>query len=892
MRAQGLHHFSPGSSAHKERGTAVLRDRYSAQKVLVVLVSLSFVFGIVGCGTSPEEKRVEADWLFQQAVHLHDEGAYRKSEELFLTALRLDEDIERRGRIGDEYYYLGLLQILRGRYADGLRFYTKALQQYRMGAERKNEVAMLNYIARVLVDLGDEKTAIGYLEEALTIGVLFDDPSSRALAQLNLARVFRKLGNLDQALQSFQQSRALYATLRDSLGLRTTLEELGRTYLELGRYAEAARSFTRALDYVVGDKRERSLFLTRVGIAQRKADDARSALRSLDEAHRLALSTGAFVEERILVMANVGHVYFDSHSYEKAREFYQSALRGARKAGKKSEQGYLLLLLSDVEREMLKSRKFVGSLEKAVDYATEASQLFSFLYFRRGEAAAKYRLGLLTSKLRDRASAVQFFKEAVELEEDNFILKWDLPQDLLLDPGLFNDYSIWYDSFVETLLKLQRTEEALWYLERKLQHRFQLLWNEVGPRLRKAQTTAGLESLRTLRRHIGLVEKDLVAESAKPNREQNAERIEELQTLWTAQKGLFYQRTNELSAQSPNLEWLVKTTAASLPDIQSALPDSTALIEFVLGEDAVSIILVTRNLLAVRNSPARKQQILRSVARVRDLIGKGEEDIAVESLMRDCYRSLLQPLERSFSGLRRLIIVPPPELEGFPFHACLQEREKRGGPFIVARIGIHYLPLAAALVYNRSVASSLSRVFAVGNASGAEWDVEYEFKDMRSFFPKISLIMGKRATLDHLTELRGDMLHLSSEFSYDARNPENSSFKLANGESRGTLSQVSLASLSSLRPFTLVVFSNQDEQPYGVNLAHAQLMLLGGSRYVIANLWPHDRRASKRFKDLLFTAMLEGYSIPEAFQQAQVLLSRKREFSTPRLWALFFLFGV
>ena len=892
MRSPELHLSFPVISTLDERGRAVMRHCYCVQRVFTVIVGLSLVFWIVGCGTSKEEKRVEADQLFQQAVHLYDQGAYRMSEELFLSALRIDEDLERKGKVGEEYYYLGLLQISRGRYDDGLRFYAKALERYRTGADRRNEVLMLNHIARVRADLGDEKAALAYLQEALTIGALFDDPSGRALTQFNLARVFREHGNFDLSLQSIGQSSSLYATLGDSLGLRKTIEELGRTYLELGRYAEAATSFTKALDFVGGEKGERILFLTRVGIAQRRADDAKRALRSLDEAYRLALSDGAILDEQILVMANVGHVYFDIQAYENAREFYQSALTAARKAGKKSEQGYLLLLLSDVEREMLRRRRFVGSLEKAVAYATEASQLFSSMYFRRGEAAAKYRLGLLRSGQRERASAVQYFKEAIELEEDNFIRRWDLPQDLLSDLALFNEYSMWYDSAVETLLKLQRPEEALWYLERKLQHRFQLLWNEIGPRLREVQANADFDSLRTLRRHIGVVEKALVAERAKPDREQNAERLEGLQTLWTAQKGSFYKRTDEISARSPNLEWLVKTTAASLPDIQSALSDSAALIEYVLGEDDVSIILVTKNHIVVRRSPARKQEIMRSVARVGELIGKEEKDGIVESLMRDCYRTLLQPLERSISGLRRLIIVLPPEFDGFPLHACAQPGGKGDRPFIVARMGIHYVPLAAALMYERSVSSSLTRVFAVGNASGTEWDVEYEFKDMRSFFPGISLIMGERATLKALMELQGDMLYLSSEFSYDARNPENSSFNLANEQSQGTLSQASLAWLSSLRPFTLAVLSNQEKQQYGVNLAHAQLMLLGGSRYVVANLWHHDRRASKRFTELLYSAMLEGDSIPDAFHQAQVLLSRNPEFSTPRLWALFFLFGV
>lgn len=853
---------------------------------------LSPVLGFVGCGTSTEEQRAEADRLFQQAVRLYDQGSYRKSEELFLNAMRLDENLERKGRIGDECYYLGLLQVFRGRYDDGLRFYRRALEQYRAGAERKNEVGMLNHIARILADLDDEETAVRHLQEALAIGALFDDPASRALTHLSLARVFREQGKTGEALESVKQSTSLYATLRDSLGLRNALEELGRTYLELGRYAEAVTSFTKGLDYVGGEKRGRILFLTRVGIAQRMADDARRALRSLDEAYRLALSSPRLVDERILVMTNVGHVYYTTQAYENAREFYQGALTTARKAAKKFEQGYLLLLLSDVEREMLKSRKFVGSLEKSVNYAAEASGIFSFLNFRRGEAAAKYRLGLLASARRDRASAVQLLKEAVEMEEDNFIPQWDQPQDLFPDLSMFNGYSMWYDKAIENLLELQRTEEALWYLERKLQHRFQLLWYELGPRLRDVQGAADFDSLRILRRQTGLIESALVAEMAKPDREQNAERLEDLRTLWSVRKGSFFQQTNELSARSPNIEWLVKTTAASLPDIQSALPDSTALVEFALGEEEVSIVLVTRDVLAVRTSRAGRREILFNVVRVRELIGKEEEDIAVESLMRDCYRALLQPLEGSFSGLRRLIIVPPPELEGFPFHACLLEKERGGRPFVVERIGIQYIPLAAAILYDRAVASSFTRVFAVGNPSGAEWDVEYEFKDMRSFFPMISLIMGERVTLNQITELQGDMLYLSSDFSYDSHNPQNASFTLADDKSPGTLAKVSLASLVALHPFTLVVLSNEDEQPYGVNTAHVQLLLLGGSRYVIANSWLHEHRSSKRFTELLYTALLEGNPLPEAFHEAQVSLSRDREFSTPRLWALFFLYGV
>ncbi|HEY4644160.1 MAG TPA: CHAT domain-containing protein, partial [Bacteroidota bacterium] len=712
------------------------------------------------------------------------------------------------------------------------------------------------------------------------------------LTLLNLARAYRTQGRMEEALQSSQQSRDLYATMRDSLGLRGSFEELGREYLDLGRYREAAATFTKALDFVGGDNHERILFLTRSSIALREAGDVGGSLHTLDEAYRIALKGDQYRDEQILVMTNVGHVYFETGALENAREFYRSALNVSRKAGRKLDQGYLLLLLGDVEREMIESRKFVGSLERAVGYTTEAGQLFGFLRFRRGEAAAKYRLGILLNSRRDRSSAVQSFKEAIELEEDSFISQWDLPQDLLSDPAIFNGYSYWYDAAVETLIKLQRTEEALWYLERKLQHRYQLLWYRIGPRMRDGNAEAELDSLRTLRRRVDLLEKSLVLESSKPDDRQNAEQLEDLASLWTAQKGSYYQRTTERSARSPNVEWLIKTTAAGLPDIQAALPDSTALLEFALGEDEISLILVGKNVLAVRSTPVRTAQALRVVRTVLENIGKDEEDIAVETSLRECYRMFFQPLERALGGLSRLIIVPPPELEGFPFHACFGEKQRGPLPYVAGTVEISYLPVAAALLFQREASRDLSRVFSFGNASGTEWDVEYQFKDMRSFFPKVTLIMGDRASLNQLKALQGDMLYMSSQFSYDQRNPEKSFFRVASDQGQGVLAEVSIANLSSLGPYSLVFLSNEGQTPGGLNFVHAQMMLLGGSRYVIANLWPHERRACKRFTDILFSAMVEGSPMPEAVQQAQYTLSRNAEFSTPRLWALFFLFGV
>jgi CHAT domain-containing protein len=253
------------------------------------------------------------------------------------------------------------------------------------------------------------------------------------------------------------------------------------------------------------------------------------------------------------------------------------------------------------------------------------------------------------------------------------------------------------------------------------------------------------------------------------------------------------------------------------------------------------------------------------------------------------YNILLRPIENLYD--KNLLIATNPEFEGFPFHTIEQQDKRNNVHYAIELTSIDYIPSLQTLCYRTTGASRIQTVTALGNATGQNWALDYELRDIRSFFKYASLITGSEASWSALKTAKGDILQISVAFSQGTMEQPLGAFSLSNGRTPETLS-LPFCSLSELSASPVVFLSNQYGQGVTMTSGQAHVVQMNGTADVVMTAWLADRQATKFFSEYFYTHLSNGLAPGDAYRQALLNLIKTRETNNPRSWGQFFHYGV
>ena len=182
-------------------------------------------------------------------------------------------------------------------------------------------------------------------------------------------------------------------------------------------------------------------------------------------------------------------------------------------------------------------------------------------------------------------------------------------------------------------------------------------------------------------------------------------------------------------------------------------------------------------------------------------------------------------------------------------------------------------------------------VVGLGHPGKTSWDVEYELKDIRSFYKKAKMLFDTSATMEHCASLKYDILHIAADYLFDRDVPDNSSMLLSDGATPDGLRQVSLGEILALRAPQTLIFSNISPVPGGLARYAPLAFLANGSQTVITTMWQGERRVKRYFGEVFYTSVMAGVPSAEAYDKAMIALARKDEFSALYRWGLYYRFG-
>lgn len=264
-----------------------------------------------------------------------------------------------------------------------------------------------NFIGVARIQLGEPKSAVRWLEEALEIGTRLGMTTRVGRNELNLGIVHYKLGDLEAARGHFL--RALDALEEyDPQNTTRALIGLGNTERLSRNYAEARGALTKAYSLAtkIGIPREECLSLEFLGDVFRDEGKPTEALRYYDRGLAVAEAISPAGDLVMEILRRKGECHLALGKAGEALEFWARARSIATSVGDQMEYGVILRCIAD-------GMLAIGDANDAVVYAEQSIAKLAAIEARFEHAisrivAARARLSSVEQNLvSDRAAHIE-----------------------------------------------------------------------------------------------------------------------------------------------------------------------------------------------------------------------------------------------------------------------------------------------------------------------------------------------------------------------------------------------------------------------------------------------------------------------------------------------------
>jgi tetratricopeptide (TPR) repeat protein len=193
-------------------------------------------------------------------------------------ALDLAKKLNYTHGIAEAYRVTGIGQYYLNEPEEAINSYVSALSNFALINDKKGTAKVYNNIGNLYRD-NDYDRSLEYFQKALDIGNAILDNGLIATAYLNLGNFYQRKKSFSQALKYYNQSEALFSSLRDSVNIIQCEQNKGVVYFNLNKVDMATKLLTGASDKAKERDLNESvasidLTLTSIYIQQGKFDDA------------------------------------------------------------------------------------------------------------------------------------------------------------------------------------------------------------------------------------------------------------------------------------------------------------------------------------------------------------------------------------------------------------------------------------------------------------------------------------------------------------------------------------------------------------------------------------------------------------------------------------------
>lgn len=307
-------------------------------------------------------------------------------------------------------HYLTAGDRARARYANGKAadFYEKGLAL--LGdADVVRRLDALHNHGDVLQLLGRNEKALEAFRAMLALAYQLDLKSKGGAAHNRIGRVYRAIGQLEEAMRNLGTGHALFDAAGDVRGVASSLDDVGKVHWMRGAYDSAESFAKRSLELrrELGDRRSIALSLNNLGLVYQDSGRFDEALAVFDEALAIRREIGD-ASGMAQTLNNLGTIHQDNGDHGEASALWTQALEYARQVGDRMREAVILTNLGESSYRQ-------GKPEAAIAVLSEAERISATLGDRILEAEILRGLAEAHMLLTDIDAARGYIERSVAL---------------------------------------------------------------------------------------------------------------------------------------------------------------------------------------------------------------------------------------------------------------------------------------------------------------------------------------------------------------------------------------------------------------------------------------------------------------------------------------------
>jgi tetratricopeptide (TPR) repeat protein len=232
-------------SAQGESKVKTLNLLFGAYHQTDPLKAIAYTREALSLATEIEDRRGMAAAYNNLGVAYRNQGAFDKSLEYFITALKIFENLNYLPGLASAKANIGSLYSMKKDHGQALKFYEESFNLFTELKDEPNLMRSYNNLGNLQSELKLYDQALKYFTQSFELsqqlGIPFADPLS------NIGNVYFQQGNFQRAGEFYNKALELQRAGNDQLGLVSTLSNLGLAYLNGGRPAQGQPYLEEAL---------------------------------------------------------------------------------------------------------------------------------------------------------------------------------------------------------------------------------------------------------------------------------------------------------------------------------------------------------------------------------------------------------------------------------------------------------------------------------------------------------------------------------------------------------------------------------------------------------------------------------------------------------------------
>ncbi|MEO1628758.1 MAG: tetratricopeptide repeat protein, partial [Bacteroidota bacterium] len=239
------------------------------------------------------------------------------------------------------------------------------------------------------------------------------DVQSEGLAMVVLGLSERALGNINSAMQAYNNSLQLFRQWGDSLLVAESMMSIGRTHQALGDYPAALEYQIECQKLLVANDAPKGILARSygsIGNVYRLSKDYEKA----EDFFKKALTIRLAIKDQINIgfsYNSLGLLYNDLKKYKQAFDYYEKALQVFQKNGNRQ-------FIEVTYRNMGNTHTEMGNFEQARSFFEKALQIAAQMNSKEKMVRLNYRLGVLHEKQQRIEEAIDYFNKSLNISQD------------------------------------------------------------------------------------------------------------------------------------------------------------------------------------------------------------------------------------------------------------------------------------------------------------------------------------------------------------------------------------------------------------------------------------------------------------------------------------------